>query len=318
MSFLTGFAKSNNLIENTQDRLAIQNLFPNLGGISADVALLINNIRNESVLEIKTTEITGNVITIVNTLEEFQTRSNVFTNGDKVDVYHLNIKQNSSLLTIINSNTNDTFSLSSDGSTPMDLTTLQNLGGVLILKRSDAVYLENFNFAGVSDIDYVDVNAIANSKISLFESVDFPAISLPLLLNQLDFTQRSRSLKYRQDGSLSLELPLQSQGTFTAKGDVDSTGDVPGLYITDATSPVDNIVAVRAFSNDNNPWTQNGPDLETEATTVTIGNLVFNGKIEIDGLSVATEFGAIADVFTHKLPITIDGQTYFVCLNKPT
>ena len=49
---LTGFAKSNNLIENEQDRLAIQNLFPSLSGISNDVALLVNNLRNESLLEI--------------------------------------------------------------------------------------------------------------------------------------------------------------------------------------------------------------------------------------------------------------------------
>ena len=147
---LTGFAKSNNLIENEQDRLAIQNLFPSLSGISNDVALLVNNLRNESLLEVKTTEITAdssvlenNVITIVNTPAEFAVRSNVFSNGDKVDIYHLDIKQNTSLLTIIKSNSIDKFSLSTDGTTAMDLTTLKNLGGVLILKRSDAVFRDH-------------------------------------------------------------------------------------------------------------------------------------------------------------------------------
>ena len=320
---LTGFAKSNNLIENEQDRLAIQNLFPSLSGISNDVALLVNNLRNESLLEIKTTEITAdssvlenNVITIVNTPAEFAVRSNVFSNGDKVDIYHLDIKQNTSLLTIIKSNSIDKFSLSTDGTTAMDLTTLKNLGGVLILKRSDAVYLNNFTYAGISDVDYININNITDVKLFTFESVQYPATTLSLLLSDLDLTQRTRLVKYRSDGSLELDTKLQSEGSFTASGDIDSTGEVPGLYITDATSPVDNIVAVRAFSNDNNPWIQNGSDLETQASTVTIGNLVFNGKIEIDGLSVATEFGAIADVFTHKLPITIDGQTYFICLNK--
>ena len=317
MSFLTGFAKSNNLIENVQDRLAIQNLFPNLGAIPDDIALLVNNLRNQSVLEIKTTEITDNVITISNTPEEFKTRSNVFTNGDKVDVYHLGAKQNVELLTIVNSNAIDTFSLSTDGSTPMDLATLEALGGVLILERNNAVYIENFTYTGISDIDYVNINNIADGKFLIFESNEEPADSLALLLSDLDFTIRTRKLKYRQDGSLALSLPLQSQGVFSASGDVDSAGEIPGLYITDATSPSDDIAAVRAFSNDNNPWTVNGSDLETQASAVNIENLVFNEKIEINGLTVSAEFGAIADVFTHKLPITIDGQTYFICLNKP-
>ena len=322
---LTGFAKSNNLIENEQDRLAIQNLFPSLSGISDDVALLANNLRNESLLEVKTTEIiadssvlANNVITIVNTPTEFAARSNVFSNGDKVDIYHLDVKQNTSLLTVIKSNSIDKFSLSTNGTTAMDLTTLKNLGGVLTLKRSDAVYLNNFTYVGISDIDYIDINDLANNAFFSFESVDDPATTLSLLLSDLDLTKRTRSVKYRSDGSLALDTKLESEGSFTASGEIDSVGDVPGLYITDATSPVDSITAVRAFSNDNNPWIQNGSDLETQASTVTIGNLVFNQKIEINGLTVTQEFGAIADVFTHKLPIIIDGQTYFICLNKPT
>ena len=322
MNFLTGFAKNNNLIENEQDRLAIQNLFPDLSGISNDVALLTNNLRNESLLEVKTTEITNSVITIENTLIEDLTRSNVFSNGDKVDIYHLDVKQNSDLLTIVNSNTINTFSLSTDGTTPIDLTTFKNLGGVLLLKRRDAVYLENFTYAGISDIDYVNINSISDGEIYTFETVQTPADTLSLLISDLDFIKQTRKVKYRSDESLALAMPLESEGSFIVTGDVSSETTAPGLYITDSSSPVDSIVAVRAFSNDNNPWTltntPTGNDLETQASTVTMGNLVFNGKIEIDGLSVATEFGAIADVFTHKLPITIDGQTYFICLNKPT
>lgn len=318
MTFLTGFAKSNNLIENELDRLAIQNLLPNLQGIADDVALLVNNIRNESSLEIKNTEIAGSIITIVNTIDEFKTRSNVFTNKDLVDVYHLGVKQNVDKLTVIDSNAVDRFSLSTDGVTPMDLTTLKDLGGVLTVIRNDAVFLDNFTYVGISDIDYVDVNTIVLGNIFTFETVQEPAETLSTLLSDIDFTIRSREIKYRTDGSLTLEQELVAEGSFIASGDVSSAGDTPGLYITDATSPVDNIVAVRAFSNDNNPWTQNGGDLETEASAVTIGNLVFNQKIEINGLNVSTEFGAISDVFTHKLPIKIDGQTYFICLNKPT
>jgi hypothetical protein len=45
--------------------------------------------------------------------------------------------------------------------------------------------------------------------------------------------------------------------------------------------------------------------------------LVVDGDVTMNGINVVTEVGNITDVFTHKLPITIDGQTYFLCLNKP-
>ncbi len=186
--------------------------------------------------------------------------------------------------------------------------------------------LDDFEFS-IQDIlrNYFDKKTVSQFLNNISFSLGVPIVILKQLSHNSSFERflktipLSISCLYLKSASSTLiNIKLESEGSFTASGDIDSDGDVPGLYITDATSPVDSIVAVRAFSNDNNPWTQNGSDLETQASTVTIGNLVFNGKIEIDGLSVTTEFGAIADVFTHKLPITIDGQTYFVCLNKPT
>jgi hypothetical protein len=319
MSFLTGFALSNNLIENKQDRQAIQNLFPNLGGISDDVALLSNNLRNESILEIKNTEIfeSNNFIKITNTVLEFPTRSNVFSNRDIVDVFYNNTKQNSVQLSIINSNSVDKFSLSQDGINALDLTPYKNLGGNIEIRRNDSVFLSNFLFTGISDLDYISINDLSADAYITFESVNNPSSVLPLMFSELDFTTRSRKIKFRQDGSLTLDVKLEAQGSFISKGDVSNSEDIPGLYITDATSPADSIVAIRAFSNDNNPWSVDGSDLVTQASTVTIGNLVFDQKIEINGVNVNTEFGPISGKFTHKLPITIDGQTFFICLNKP-
>jgi len=319
MSFLTGFAQSNNLIENKLDRQAMQNLFPNLGGISDDIALLSNNLRNESIIEVKNTEIfeSDNFIKITNTVLEFPTRSNVFSNRDVVDVFYNNTKQNSVQLKIINSNSVDQFSLSQDGINALDLTPYKNLGGNIEIRRNDSVFLSNFLFTGISDLDYVSINFLSLDSFITSENVLDPPGELALMFSELDFTTRNRKIKFRQDGSLTLDVKLEGQGSFISKGDVSNNGDIPGLYITDATSPADSIVAIRAFSNDNNPWTVDGPDLVTEASTVTIGNLVFDTKIEINGLNVNSEFGPISEKFTHKLPITIDGQTFFICLNKP-
>ena len=319
MTGLTGFSKENNLVENVLDRLAIQNLLPNLGGISDDIALFSNNLRNESILTIRTTEFTQYVITLANINNDFKTRSNVFTNGDKVDAYYNDVKQNTNQLYIKDSNTISTFSLSEDInlSSTYDLTTLQSLGGDIVFKRSNATLLENISYASISDIDYARTNAGSRTS-KTFEYQSAPGEKLSEVLDELELSQSKKAIKYRKDGSLSVNFSIRSEGPFTSQGDVYFGVDEPGFYITDATSPPDNPVAIRAFSNDYNPWTDDlAGGLVTQASTVTMRKLVVDGDVVINGINVATEVGVIADVFTHKLPITIDGQTYFLCLNKP-
>jgi len=318
MSGLTGFSRDNNLVENLQDRQSMQNLLPDFPGVADDIALLVNNVRNESILEIKISEINDDIISIVNTPEEFISRSNVFSNGDTVDIYHLGVKQNIEKVIVINSNSLDTFQLSQDGTTPMDLSSLAALAGVINLIRSDAINLVNFTYCGISDIDYVNPDLVRDGSMDTYENIKDIGLALSKLISDLEFTKDQRKLKYRSDSSLSISNKLSSEGVFIAKGSVDNPTTIPGLYITDATSSALDIQKVRAFSNDNNPWTNNSGVLETEASAVTIGKLVFNEKIEIDGLPVNNGFGNVQDVFTHKLPVIIDGQQYFLCLNKPT
>ena len=319
MTGLTGFSKENNLVENILDRLAIQNLLPNLGGISDDVALFTNNLRNESILTIRNTEFTQYVITLANINNDFKTRSNVFTNGDKVDAYYNDIKQNVNQLYVKDSNAISTFSLSEDAnlSSTYDLTALQALGGDIVFKRNNATLLENIAYASISDIDYVRPNAISiTARTAEYQAA--PGEKLSEVIDELELSQSKKAIKYRKDGSLSVDFSIRSEGPFTVQGDVDSGVDEPGFYITDATSSPDNPVAIRAFSNDYNPWTNDlAGGLVTQASSVTMRKLVVDGDVTMNGINVVTEVGNITDVFTHKLPITIDGQTYFLCLNKP-
>ena len=84
----------------------------------------------------------------------------------------------------------------------------------------------------------------------------------------------------------------------------------------------------RAFSTDNNPWTENGTagvstaSVLTLSEEVTIGEIDFKGTgssgtetIEIDGITVTdvTAAGVSAD-FTHKMPVIINGETYYLLL----
>ena len=135
--------------------------------------------------------------------------------------------------------------------------------------------------------------------------------------------------KYRGDKSTTTSEELKFEGgivlndpdEFNDGATAVLTGGKAGIYIGDT----------RAFSTDNNPWSEEGSDdgtgtLQTESTSVSIGELSFldqtNGPIIIEGIAsdITTVSPEIdASNFSHKLPIQVkdpDGntETYFLLL----
>ena len=78
----------------------------------------------------------------------------------------------------------------------------------------------------------------------------------------------------------------------------------PGIFIGDA----------RAFSSDNNPWTQVGTTLSTLSSSVSIGELYFANDITISGISAESASSVAVTTYTHKLPVVINGETYYILL----
>jgi len=101
------------------------------------------------------------------------------------------------------------------------------------------------------------------------------------------------------------------------------------------------IEGTRAFSTDNNPWTDTGTDkLETEADEVSIGELYFgddtNGPVitgsGFDGTHSTTELTGVKSVtagttaptdFSHKFPVRVENadgniETYYLLLERNT
>ena len=112
-------------------------------------------------------------------------------------------------------------------------------------------------------------------------------------------TTTSEELKF--EGGIVLNDPDEFNDGATAV----LTGGKAGIYIGDT----------RAFSTDNNPWSEEGNadgtgTLQTESTSVSIGELSFldqtNGPIIIEGIAsdITTVSPEIdASNFSHKLPI---------------
>ena len=92
------------------------------------------------------------------------------------------------------------------------------------------------------------------------------------------------------------------------------------------------------FSSDNNPWSKDGSALATQSHLVSIGDLLIDGlsndniseaqlrnagststrnNIRMEGFTVYTQVDALqASEFTHKMPIVINGETYYMLLQS--
>ena len=192
-------------------------------------------------------------------------------------------------------------------------------------KRQDGVHQEqiiNFIKPEIQDeenFDYSDdINGVFESTQSNIESAEF--FSLKKYRGDKSVTTPD-SIKF--EGSINLHDPDNYNQTGDLVTNVGKTGaPAPGIYIGDT----------RAFSSDNNPWTEStgtgdvDGKLTTESEEVSIGELAFldgNNSMVITGIDndVSAVSGVVASSFTHKLPVQIqDGsgnkETYYLLLTQ--
>ena len=120
--------------------------------------------------------------------------------------------------------------------------------------------------------------------------------------------------KYKGTDSTIVDTVVKFEGTVNIfdPGNFNSTlGAVTGS----ALSPGIFIGGTRAFSADNNPWSVDGTFLQTSADEVTIGELLFGDEIIIDGINTtASSDGKTAQSFTHKVPVVVNGETYYLLM----
>ena len=106
------------------------------------------------------------------------------------------------------------------------------------------------------------------------------------------------------EGTVNLFDPQGYNSTNSSLNDPKS----PGIFIGNT----------RAFSADNNPWSIDGTNLKTNSYEVTIGELLFADNVTIAGqVSQISGSEVSVESFTHKVPITVNGETYYV-LMSPT
>ena len=300
-----GFRKDLNLQENTNDTQSLSNLGG--AGIANDLRILQNNLRNTSTLSFNT--VVGAAISSGHFY--FGPTEFVFTNDDVVGVRtDITIGVGVTLYKdntyyICNSNSENRFKLSTTPSTVgVNTITASSVSSSFDFVRKDPVHKENilnlvnpnlqdtegFNYLGGSSINNTfDGIAAANETARFFITKKYKGNENTVSNNDINV-----------EGSIKINDPENFNAGSSQLSDTRS----PGIFIGDT----------RAFSSDNNPWTQVGTALSTLSSSVSIGELYFANDITITGIGTESATNVAVTTYTHKLPVVINGETYYILL----
>ena len=301
-----GFRKDLNLQENTNDTQALSNLGG--PGIANDLRIIQNNLRNISTVGYSTL---SNGYFYFGDGSEF-----VFTNDDVVGV-STNIGVGSTTLFagrdyyICNSNGINQFKISTTSSevgvstvvvTSVSPTTFNFI-------RKDPVHQQNLlnyiqpEIQDTQDFSYFP-NFSSKSKINdVFDSIQASNETTEYLIGK----------KYKGNADTTTNVDIKFEGSVIIDDPAKLNTGTSGL--NDSKSPGIFIGDTRAFSSDNNPWTEDGTTLKTSSSEVTIGELYFANEVTITGISTEAGTNVAVTTFTHKLPIVINGETYYLLLS---
>jgi hypothetical protein len=300
-----GFRRDLNLQETSNETTALNNLGG--AGIANDLRILQNNLRNTSTLSFNT--VVGAAISSGHFY--FGPTEFVFTNDDVVGVktditvgVGVTLYKDNTYY-ICNSNSENRFKLSTTpSSVGVNTITVSSVSSSFDFVRKDPVHKENilnlvkpniqdeggFNYLGGSSINSVfDGIAAANETARFFIAKKYKGNENTVSNNDINV-----------EGSIKINDPENFNAGTAQLSDVRS----PGIFIGDT----------RAFSSDNNPWTQVGTALSTLSSSVSIGELYFANDITIIGIGTESAASVEVTTYTHKLPVVINGETYYILL----
>ena len=323
-SSIQGFVKSGNLRENEQDRQALNNLGE--APIADDIALFINNSLNKSELIIRVEEydkVTG-IITIDNrNAQEQAERSAIFTNGDPVSIQNLQGGTIRADLFVARSDGDLSFGFASDQALEDDFFFFPETDFKVV--RPDAVTLNNIVSLGLTS-ESSDATAGIDDEsggqvTQSLETIENYNDAFNDIYSYLDVSKYLAKRKFVEDEDVATDDDFRMEGTFTIRDPSDTiisegvSATSPGLYITNPSSPVNNIQRIRAFSDTKNPWEDTGTALATDAVSAQTGDLKLNQGLKVSGITKTNSTGNVdSNTFTHKLKVRIDGIDYFLCL----
>ena len=301
-----GYRKDLNLDETTVDIQALNNLAG--AGIAGDIRIIQNNLRNTSSLAYSSNS--NGFFVFPESVEAIFTNDDVVSVGTTVSIGSTTLQPSIDYY-ICNSNGETQFKISTTSSTSaVGVSTIAISGTpsptAFDIIRKNPVHKENLrNYIPPEVQDAVgefswpgDINGDFDNTAGNIDSAKY-------------FINR----KYRNLSDTTTDREIKFEGTVTSADPANLNTGLSGL--ADAKSPGVFIGDTRAFSSNDQPWTETGSSLQTSSSEVSVGDLTFLGDIKIEGITPVNHASAV-DVanLTHKIPVTIDGVTYYILLTQ--
>ena len=324
-----GYRKDLNLSETTSEVKALNILGGE--GIANDLRILQNNLRNTS--ELTYNDISGGFFVFPESVES------IFTNGDVVTVNEDILFQGGSNI-IRFSKEKDYFVVQSDGASkfklsetidgtpvviPITPTTLgyrtdPNDNSTFVPNGPDHPNNVHFKFIRKNPVLKENLRNFIKPEIQdgvdEFSWVDDVNSSFDTASLNIDSAKYFIDKKYRNGSDLTTDRDIKFEGVVTTADPANLNTSLGQLG--NERSPGVFIGGTRAFSSNDQPWEEVGTSLVTESEEISVGELTFNGDIKIEGIDVNTQSSLPLSEYTHKLPVVINGITYFVLLKKDT
>ena len=301
-----GYRKDLNLDETTIDTQALNNLAG--AGIAADLRIIQNNLRNTSSLAYNSNS--NGFFTFPESVEAIFTNDDVVSVGTTVSIGSTTLQPSIDYY-ICNSNGETQFKISTTSSTSAVGVSTITISGTpspvaFDIIRKNPVHKENLrNYIVPETQDAVGEFSWTSNLNSTFDETASNVDSAKYFINR----------KYRNLSDTTTDREIKFEGTVTSADPDNLNQDTTGL--ADPKSPGVFIGPTRAFSSNDQPWTETGSSLETSSSEVSVGDLTFLGDIKIEGITPVNHASPV-DVanWTHKIPVAIDGVTYYILLTQ--
>ena len=322
-----GFRRDLNFAEPINDTTALNNLGG--AGIANDLRIIQNNLRNKDVLKFSDSTSNYNSATGVYSFPDLDL---IFTNDDEVTVAtdvpgvgSVGFLTAGNLYYVVNSDGTNNFALSERPSThPLGVSTITGaIAGITTINfvRNTPVTFDNTK-------NFIEPNLLSGYRFVRDLNASFNTIQA-----NNDFAKFDITRKFKGNESTFTDDPFKTEGVVIVNDPVPANTSPESLLLP--TSPGVFIGTTRAFSSDNNPWEKIGDALETESNFISIANLVIDGlsnnssdeaktinagsnatrnNIRINGVTVEDISGVNASDFTHKLPIVVNGETFYMLM----
>ena len=305
-----GYRKDLNLDETTSESTVLDNLGGE--GISNDIRIIQNNLRNTSTLAYSSNS--NGFFTFPDSVESIYTNDDVVSVASTVSIGTTTLQPNIDYY-ICNSDGESQFKISTTSSdSAVGVSTIIISGTPsppsFDIIRKTPVHKENLkNF----------IKPEVQDAIGEFSWPDNLNSNFDVTTSNIDTAKYFINKKYRNGSDVTTDRDVKYEGVVTSS---DPTGHNSSLLnLSDPKSPGVFIGDTRAFSSNDQPWTETGlsgsGSLLTSSSEVSVSDLTFLGDVKIEGISPVTQSPAVnVTSYTHKIPVTVYGVTYYLLLTQ--